>query len=976
MPRGAGRDRDGGREWVRGFLAIAGLSSLALAQPIYDLLRRTPEFFAIRELAVSDVAVLACLLAVGPALILSTPAAAARLFRPSLVPALAGAPVGLLMAVIVLQAVRGLQPAVAVGMAVVAAVAASWLWFRYRNVRSLALLLSVTTVLAPALLVLDRDVRRALYRESPGLPMQGEGAQAPIVLVVFDEWSVTSILGPDGEIDRRRLPNLARLAERATWYPDALAPSNATHHALPAILTGEMPDRDQLPIGADHPVNLFTLLAPSHDIYAMEPVTTLCPPNLNRLTAVAARPSFAERFKLLASDLAFVWLHLTAPERWAEGLPPVTRAWSGFAWRDGETAGASGDLDLARAHPHRRNDERVNDFRRFIDAIGPPEARPPLYFAHVLLPHAPWEYFPSGRQYGRSREYGLRDGIWTGDARVVRNHQKRYLMQVQFVDRLIGEMLDRLEDVGLFDSSLIAVTSDHGLSFVPGAPLRLPVPEPPDHAWDLAAVPLLVKAPFQQQRSVDRGQALLVDLLPRVLDLAGADAWQPPRHRAANREPLWFSPHQDEIRLPLDRDGWQRARLLEQTELLGGSSDALSIGVLPGLHRRRRDEFRIEDGQVRARFDTAHDWRNVDLDAARLPAVLRATFVDPDAAVDRVVVATLNGVVGDTTHPYRDRDGRLRISATLPDHLLRPGNNRVQLFLASSREESLFLERIAPPRVHTYRPEREHRYEVVRDGAGLIRGLERRRRGSAGRPERLPITADSHELIGYLNVRPPAASSGNGEPRRFRLSGRVYDADNPGRRNTIVALPAGRTPAAFSGAGERDYGFRLEVQADPKQVKREGFVAWAVDHQGNATRLRPTYGSLERGPEGGEVLPVSDGRRLPVVQTGERFRGAVDSVFPAGGGTRIKGWAADLERREPAHEFVLYRDGRFRTILEPAGQERTDVAERFGVPRLGQAGFLGADPGGPLPSTFAERHRVFALMAAGVAVELPVLAGP
>ncbi len=962
----------GGRTGLgRGVLAIAGLSTLAIAQPVYDLLRRTPEFFAIRQLAFVDIAVLVALAAIGPALVLSVPAAAVRLFRPAWVRPAVAAAAGLLVGTIALQAVRGLPAAAAGTVALATCAAVAWAYLRLPAFRSLALLVAGATVVAPAVLVLDGDVRRALAGAGgAALPGSG-GARAPIVLAVFDEWSMISILDAEGAIDRRRFPNLARFADRATWYPNATAASNMTNHAVPAMLTGSPPERGRLPTAADHAVNLFTLLAPSHDIFAMEPVTSLCPPDRNLLED--ERPPFGQRFGLLLSDLRFVWLSLTLPEPWAERIPPLDRTWSGFDRATAEAAPSTpGDRQLARAHPHRRNDERVNDFRRFMDSIRPPGARPGLYFTHVLLPHAPWEYLPSGRRYSRSRAYGLRDGTWTSDAWTVKHHQKRYLLQLQFVDRLIGELLEKLDALDLFDRSLVVIAADHGLSFQPGRSLRLPAPDPSGgQILDLVAVPLIVKAPFQDRPEIDRGPISLVDLTPLMLELAG-DAGNTGMGRArGGASPLWFSEHGAEIEVPAERDSWRRSRLAEQTALLGESNDPAGIGSLPELHGRPVSELAVRAGATRARLELPHVWDDIDLEATLLPAVVEAFLVDRKTPPDRPVVVAVNGIVADTVHAHFER-GRTRVSAILPEPLLHPGHNRIDLFLATDRDGELELERLDSPEAFAYRVDSEYRYEAVRGGEGLIEGLRRSSvRDQARASETLPVAPPSRDLLGYLDATVPEGPAAGGRSL-FRLNGRASDAVNTGRSNTVVTV-VGSEATAFSGPALRDNGFTLRLAADREQVEREGIVAFAVGHGGVATRLRFSYRPLERGRGGREIVPVSDGRRLPVHAPGDGFDGAVDRVAALRRGTSIAGWAADLERAETARQVVIYRDGEFLANVGRSGPGRPDVVEQFDDPRLLRTGFRGNVPGAPLPSVFTERHRVFGVMLRGRAVELPVL---
>ena len=82
-------------------------------------------------------------------------------------------------------------------------------------------------------------------------------------------------------------------------------------------------------------------------------------------------------------------------------------------------------------------------------------------------------------------------------------------------------------------------------------------------------------------------------------------------------------------------------------------------------------------------------------------------------------------------------------------------------------------------------------------------------------------------------------------------------------------------------------------------------------------------------------------------------------------------WAADLARGERPRQIVIYRDGEFLVSLG-ANRQRPDIAAAHDDARLLRTGFRGTVPGAQDPATFSERHRVFAVMLRGAAVELPV----
>jgi hypothetical protein len=98
---------------------------------------------------------------------------------------------------------------------------------------------------------------------------------------------------------------------------------------------------------------------------------------------------------------------------------------------------------------------------------------------------------------------------------------QRHLLQLQYVDRLLGELIDRLEELGLFDRSLIVLTADHGVAFWPDDNARIIGSS--KHPQEILSVPLFVKRPNQQRSSVDDRNVEVVDILPTIADLVGAD---------------------------------------------------------------------------------------------------------------------------------------------------------------------------------------------------------------------------------------------------------------------------------------------------------------------------------------------------------------------------------------------------------------------------------------------------------------------
>ena len=148
-------------------------------------------------------------------------------------------------------------------------------------------------------------------------------------------------------------------------------------------------------------------------------------------------------------------------------------------------------------------------------------------------PHEPWdppEYLV--RRYSPDYEdtpmlhpnYGKSDAYTPAELRNLRAH---YAAEAELVDRWMGRILQKLDDLCLWDNTVVVMTSDHGMSL--GEHERTGksnISENDDRFWpiypEIGHVPFLVAGP-----SVPRGACLPVlaqpvDFLPTVSELAGA----------------------------------------------------------------------------------------------------------------------------------------------------------------------------------------------------------------------------------------------------------------------------------------------------------------------------------------------------------------------------------------------------------------------------------------------------------------------
>ena len=92
--------------------------------------------------------------------------------------------------------------------------------------------------------------------DEPGI----DPADVSVVWIVLDEAPLFPLLTTTGEINAERFPGFAALAESTTWYRNATAMSQTTHHAVPAMLSGKWARSNIGPVLANWPKNLFTLM--------------------------------------------------------------------------------------------------------------------------------------------------------------------------------------------------------------------------------------------------------------------------------------------------------------------------------------------------------------------------------------------------------------------------------------------------------------------------------------------------------------------------------------------------------------------------------------------------------------------------------------------------------------------------------------------------------------------------------------------
>ena len=686
-------------------LALAGLhlftlSSYAVAQPVLDLISKNLQFLVAHKLTPVEIFLLLdFLILVVPLPFLLLSLAARLLDRRSGFWWLQGLSVCLLTSAFLLQVCKSVWEGP--GALLVATALAAGLIFSIGYMR-LPLMRQFVTWLTPGLLffpvwfLLGTPVlEAATVNRALTVPRLGSHSTTPILMVVFDQLPLVSLLDEEGKIDPIRYPNFSELAQDSVWYRNATAVSDRTGWALPALLTGNYPDPGKLPIYEHHPTNLLTLFSQSHQVYSFEPITRLCP---TKLCTRLDQPQ-GSRLALLSTDLGILYLHLLLPSDLAESLPPADQSWKDLAegaskaWKD--------------QWIEWRDRDRLKSASSVIDSIEPEGNRPPLYFLHFLLPHEPYLHLPSGKLYAALPNLGglLAREKWSSKETAVNLAYQRHLLQVGTVDRLLGQFLERVRAAKLYDRSLIVVTSDHGASFRPGDSFKHPTDT---NFPDILSVPLLVKPPAGRFAPGVRDHQLeTIDILPTLaqyvgvslpVEIDGTSALDP-ENRGKTDKTIFFAGALRQGSYPSGRVTEETRRsVARKVELFGSrdkgplttSADGFEMaGRRPegiGVAGRSPDSAWLDLPALYDRVDPASDF---------VPAQVTGSLQSNQQGRSAAGLAlAINGILRATTRvEFQPRENTSPWSVIVSEDSFRSGRNLIEVFTIDSSQGSPSLRR-------------------------------------------------------------------------------------------------------------------------------------------------------------------------------------------------------------------------------------------------------------------------------------------
>jgi hypothetical protein len=664
------------------------LSGFAIAQPLLEVTGKSPDFFLFRRADRLDIVLLVLGVTLLPALAIWALEVVVGLVSATVRRFLHLAAIFGLFALLAIQVAKkltGLRGPALVAVALVAGALAAWLyanwdglklWLRYLAPAPVVFALLFLLMSPTAKLVLPTQTKATTGGQAPVAAATGK--QPPVVMILFDEFPLSSLLDSKGQIDKRVYPNFAALAGQSTWYRNATGVSGYTPWAMPAMLTGRYPEKVKAPSYTEYPDNLLTLFGKSYDLKVYETISQLCPPSRCRSTA-----GNLDRVGLRAvlGDSARVFKEIVSP--YDATVDPASFIDQTAAE---ETASDGKPLDPQ----FRFNQLRLNQPSRFNDFLGglTDSPRPTLHFLHILLPHAPWRYLPSGNEYNY-KTFGRAFKSDQTPAQVVELAHQRHLLQLAYTDGLVGQVIAKLKAQHMWDKSLVVMGADHGEGWVPGEkPRSLGKTNAPDLMW----VPLIIKAPNQDNGVVDDRNWEQVDLLPTVADLAGVQvpwkmdgASQTGKPTRTRTEKWWFD-------IPGHRE--TRPGPPNWKIVLAGETDTLtraSEGVR-GLYRFGPAGDLIyqspaavgpvtTDLEATATLDDFKQYTQIKIKSGRVPALVSGKLTSPLPPATSSILVVVNGKIGGESKLFPERPGEpaAKFAAITPDTLWKAGDGRRQL---------------------------------------------------------------------------------------------------------------------------------------------------------------------------------------------------------------------------------------------------------------------------------------------------------
>ena len=652
-----------------------------MSQPIFDLYGKNSTVFSTAKLSPLEVVLFLLVVGFVPALLAAVLDRISRAFGPKVNESLRLLLIAGFSFVIGLAIVRWANlsgDAWAIGIGAVLAVAVPYIydkqrwareWSRWLSLLSVAVLVNTVVQLQPVILQSQGDASDAVI----------ESKDISVLQIVLDEFPLSPLLDSEGNINAERFPGFAELASVSTWYRNNVAASNFTHQAVPAVLASAVPAENSSPFITQYPRNIFTVFGGKTKVSGIEPVTSLCPIKICPKEEQATFSFSAGHMKDFLRDASYVYGQRVFPPSVRKRIPSIDGAWGGF--------GA-----VADKFKEQYNNGALSQPDAVLDAVSRFVSSDDVEVSvvHALLPHAPWRLLPD------LRVAPLSDAISTANPDSedgVRDTYQTFLYQVGAADAVIKNVLQTLRSSGKWDRTMLVVTADHGISFIPSMPQRHTDFSDMDQASDVFRIPTFIKYPGQREASTSDCASTNLDLLPTIIDVTQTKtAWKFAGQSLASgcpargvREVVSATGETAKIEAGFEQ---ARARAEHYASIVsnkGGIEKVSAVGQSANLMGKRLSSASADTRVTSWRIDQGKELRGVTTTRGSLaPSLLTGTVVvnsQLDEGTEGIVVVdgVASGVIGELSNAQ----GETPFTAVLNFTHITKGDHVVELFVRS-----------------------------------------------------------------------------------------------------------------------------------------------------------------------------------------------------------------------------------------------------------------------------------------------------
>ncbi|MEI6123990.1 MAG: sulfatase-like hydrolase/transferase [Bacteroidota bacterium] len=672
-------------------LHLIVLWSFVFAQPLYDLLGRYADFFVAHRTTPYIIIKLVIFVSILSPLVLVIIEFIAGIVGIRFRRIIHLFFIGILAALIILPPLNrmgGMPTEAIVGTMLVFGSVFVFIYSNWKIVRSFLTIISLAVLIFPIIFLFFTPVKSLVFQKKTAIPIIAEIRNiVPITFIIFDELNTMALLNGKGEIDSVRYPNFAALARESCWFPNAIGPSTETISSVPAILTGQMPlncDK-KLTTYSDHADNIFTLLAGQYYMNVYEAQTSLCPNEYNARSGKIQITSFE-------SDILVIYRTIFYPGLLKKSSDYFGGRWKGFKMSD------SNETDEISSVWYSRKLEA----KTFISGILE-DVKNQLNFMHIELPHVPYEYLSSGKTYNKTTV--LPEGItsedegWTNSKDLVEVGYQRYLQQVGYADKILGDVIAQLKKQGIYDKSLIIITADHGVSMQPKMSRR---EYSETNLQDIFKVPTFLKFPDQTASLICSALVSGLDIVPTIAEVLGISV--PYKHDGVSMLSLAAAKR---ISIDINNMATSGVTTLKLNKIIGFNllawQDSVYGSGTPLTLLMRRDSHHallgkdIIDLNVKTDIskvlieieDNLGQFKNVDLNGNFLPAYVRGHVIGNVTKTKLLLAIVMNGKVWATTSTTQWLDDPCFFNALLPEAAFRQGNNNLEIYLIQETKQGI-----------------------------------------------------------------------------------------------------------------------------------------------------------------------------------------------------------------------------------------------------------------------------------------------